>query len=109
MKQITWILAIGCWLTVFGCSKSDDATKELSVGSESFTWDSSVRLQTVQVRANGKWGAKSDVYWCAPIKKSGEGDMELPIWVSPNLTKEARQGQSPLRRAAKCVPFVCRS
>lgn len=92
MKQITWILAIGCWLTVFGCSKSDDATKELSVGSESFTWDSNVRLQTVQVRANGKWGAKSDVYWCAPIKKSGEGDMELPIWVSPNLTKEARQG-----------------
>lgn len=93
MKQITWILAIGCWLVLAGCSKSDDAVTRLSVSSESFTWDSNVRLQTVQVKASGKWGAKSDVYWCDPIKKSGEDDMELPIWVSPNLTKEARQGK----------------
>jgi zinc-dependent metalloproteinase lipoprotein len=92
MKQITWILAIGCWLLTAGCSKSDDTTNDLAVDSESFVWNSDVRLQTIQVKANGKWGARSDVYWCAPIKKSGEGNMELPIWVSPNLTKEARQG-----------------
>ncbi len=90
MKQIiSIILLTGALLT--GCSKSDDSTM-LSIGTESFTWDSDVRLQKVQVKCDGKWTAKSDVYWCAPIRKNGEGNAGLPIWVSPNLTGEARQG-----------------
>lgn len=102
MKQIWGILLLaGTLLT--GCSKSDDATKALTVGSESFVWNSDVRLQTVQVHANGNWGAKSDVYWCAPIKKNGEGDMELPIWVSPNLTKEARQGTITITQGSQML------
>ena len=83
------MLLIGALLT--GCSKSDDSTM-LSIGAESFTWNSDVRLQSVQIKCDGKWTAKSDVYWCAPIRKNGEGNTELPIWVSPNLTGEARQG-----------------
>ena len=90
MKQIISIMLLtGALLT--GCSKSDDSTM-LSIGAESFTWNSDVRLQSVQIKCDGKWTAKSDVYWCAPIKQNGEGNTELPIWVSPNLTGEARQG-----------------
>ena len=83
---------MGCWLLAAGCSKSDDSGATLKVSSEKLTWTSDVLLQTVQVTCDGKWTAKSDVYWCAPIQSSGEGNGELAIWVSPNLTSEAREG-----------------
>ena len=91
MKQTVWILLMGCWLLAAGCSKSDDSGATLKVSSEKLTWTSDVLLQTVQVTCDGKWTAKSDVYWCAPIQSSGEGNGELAIWVSPNLTSEARE------------------
>lgn len=100
MKRIFGILLLTTVWLMTGCTKSDDVT-ELTIGSDAFTWNSDVVLQKVQVTASGKWGAKSDVYWCAPIKKSGEDNMELPIWVSPNLTGQARQGKITITQGSQ--------
>ena len=100
MKRIFGILLLTTVWLMTGCTKSDDVT-ELTIGSDAFTWNSDVVLQKVQVTASGSWRAESDVYWCAPIKKKGEGNMELPIWVSPNLTGQARQGKITITQGSQ--------
>ncbi|MBP3766912.1 MAG: zinc-dependent metalloproteinase lipoprotein [Prevotella sp.] len=100
MKKIFGILLLTTVWLMTGCTKSDDVA-ELTVGCETFTWSSDVVLQKVQVTASGSWRAESDVYWCAPIKKKGEGNMELPIWVSPNLTGQARQGKITITQGSQ--------
>ena len=91
MKQSIWIILMTTILIATGCSKSEDSI--FDVGSDHFVWDSDVRLQTVQIKCDGKWVAESNVWWCSPVRKSGTGDAELPIWVSPNLTRTERQGK----------------
>lgn len=98
MKQLVWTLLAAALFLWTGCSKSDSAT-ELDVGSESLVWDSDVREYTVKLTANGKWVAESNVYWCDPLKHSGEGSADLHVWVSPNLTSTAREGQITIRSA----------
>ena len=95
MRRILHLfLALTLLLTV-GCKKDDDAT--LDVGNTQLTCDSSVLLQTIQVRCDDIWRAESNVWWCAPLKKSGKGDASLPVWVSPNLTNTQREGKITIR------------
>lgn len=87
-------------LFLFSCSKDE---VKLSVDQDQVTWDADVRLYKLQVKCDGKWYAQSDVNWCAPIKKSGQDDGELPIWVSPNLTSEPRKGRITLASGGKTL------
>ncbi len=90
MKRSIWILLAVLALAT-GCSK-DDGSGSLTVGTSSFNWDSSVREAQLSIKADGFWTAESDVNWCAPLKSEGKNDATLNIWVSPNLTGEARSG-----------------
>ena len=83
------ILATAAVLTA--CTGGDDATL-LSVDREEMTWNADVTLQMLQVETDGAWTAESNVSWCDPMKSSGRGNAQLPLWVSPNLTGEVRTG-----------------
>lgn len=78
-------------MLVTACSK-DEGSGSLTVGTSSFNWDSDVRSAQLNIKADGTWTAESDVNWCAPLKKKGKDNATLNIWVSPNLTGEARSG-----------------
>lgn len=90
MKRSIWLL-LAILALATGCSK-DDGSGSLTVGTSSFNWDSSVREAQLSIKADGYWTASSDVNWCAPFKSEGKNDATLAIWVSPNLTGEARSG-----------------
>ncbi|MBQ6769060.1 MAG: zinc-dependent metalloproteinase lipoprotein [Prevotella sp.] len=86
---ILMTLAVAAVLTA--CTKSDDVT-QLSIGGEDTVWNADVTQHMLQVRCDGRWTAESNVSWCDPLKSSGNGDTQLPLWVSPNLTGTARTG-----------------
>ena len=85
---------------ILSCSKEEVS---LSVNRQEVTWDADVTLDRLQVTCDGKWYAQSDVNWCAPITKRGTDDGELLVWVSPNLTGEARKGIITLASGGKTL------
>ncbi len=90
MKQTVFTLLVILAL-ITACSKSDDDTA-LSIDTEEMVCNADVRQQILQVTTDGSWTAESNVNWCEPMKKNGTGSGQLLLWVSPNLTREARQG-----------------
>jgi len=91
---ILWVLA----LCLFGCggdSASEDNGAAVVAGQESFSWGSSVTSQEIRLTASASWTAKSDANcknWCYPVKSSDRSD-KIVLWVSPNITGNARSGK----------------
>ena len=90
MKKDLFAWLFACSL-LSACSDKSE-TPVLHVSSNEFTWDATVREQVLTVATPTKWVARSNVNWCKPMKVSGETGTEVRLWVSPNLTKEARSG-----------------
>ena len=83
---------------LMGC-KSEEESGSINVpdGQKSFVWNSDVCEQSIKLTGSGHWTAESNVYWCAPVKSSGNDAISLPIWVSPNITGEARSGEISIK------------
>lgn len=73
------------------CSEKEE-TASLHVSATEFTWDATVREQTLTVATPTNWTLKSDVNWCAARKSSGSSGTQVSLWVSPNLTAQQRSG-----------------
>jgi len=91
MKHLFYI-ALAFIFLMTSCSGNDDEVKVMPVSQESFTWTSEITQQPLQINASGSWRIQSDVDWCQPVKDSGNGKYKLSLWVSPNITSEARSG-----------------
>ena len=105
MKRLTlFFLALSLIGLLGACSPHDgddlDA-KGLALSAEKFEWGTAVRSQTLTVNTYASWTIESNVGWCEPRKKSGLGKTELSLWVSPNITHEARSGQLTVRSAGQ--------
>lgn len=98
MRQ--YILIITAFVFLVGCSNTDstedltisNSNQTLTLSDDSYTWDSSVREDSIEISTSGSWTISSNVEWCAPIKSSGTGATTLPLWVSPNITSTQRTG-----------------
>lgn len=90
------LLALLTLSILFGCKESEDATHSVgstySLSDSTFTWNSNVNQQMLKITTSSKWTATSSVSWCDPLIASGTGTTSIPIWVSPNITSEARSG-----------------
>lgn len=88
-------------LSLQGCSDNEDSAESGSVSfgvsQQSFSWDSNVNEQALLISASSSWTASTDVEWCKPRKASGRGSYNLSLWVSPNITSEARSGQLTIK------------
>lgn len=96
MKKSWSLSLILLSLLFWGCKSEDqaDAVKVVS-GQESFTWNADVRSQDIRLTGTASWTAQSDANcrnWCYPVKSSDKSSV-IPLWVSPNLTGNARTGK----------------
>lgn len=87
-RLLLWLCA--CSLCLACSDKSE--TAELHVSSSEFTWDATVREQVLTVATPTAWTARSNVNWCQPLQHSGKNGAQVRLWVSPNLTSQARTG-----------------
>jgi len=94
-----WSIALAVLAVLLTGCKSDEETGSITVpdGQKSFAWNSDVREQSIQLTGSGHWTAESNVYWCAPVKSSGNDAFSLPVWISPNITGEARSGEISIK------------
>lgn len=105
MKKICYLLSMMAFV-LMSCSKDD--TTDFRLSAESYTWDASVTEQTVSISTSSNWQAKSNVAWCEPWKSSGTKDDKLVLWVSPNLTSSARQGELTIRSGSTTKTITLR-
>jgi len=89
MRSAFWGL---CIVGLFVACSEKEETADLHLSDTEFTWDATVRQQTLTVATPTRWTIKSNVNWCAPWKSSGEKGAEVQLWVSPNLTSQSRSG-----------------
>ena len=89
MKCILAGLCAACLLV--SCSENSE-TADLHLSNAEFTWDATVREQSLAVATPSRWTMKSDVNWCVPWKSTGTSGEQVKLWVSPNLTSTARTG-----------------
>ncbi len=76
-----------------GCSRDESSdSSALQIPTEQYSWSSTVTEQTVALKTQSSWTAKTNVGWCQPWKSSGTKDDKLVLWISPNITSKARSG-----------------
>jgi len=81
-----------CLAGLFAACSEKEETASLHVSATEFTWDATVREQTLTVATPTYWTLKSDVDWCNARKSSGSSGAQINLWVSPNLTAQQRTG-----------------
>jgi zinc-dependent metalloproteinase lipoprotein len=93
-KQILLVLLASS--VFFGCKESEDTTNSkvntYPLSDSTYTWNSNVNQQLLKITSSSSWSITSDVNWCDPLISSGTGTSSIPLWVSPNITSQARSG-----------------
>lgn len=82
---------------LFGCKESEDATTSSNANTyplsdSTYTWNSNINQQVMKITSNSSWTVTSNVSWCDPMKSNGTGTASIPLWISPNITSQARSG-----------------
>lgn len=97
-KLLLLLLAV----TMAACSeKDDDAKNTLTLSTENFVWDEKQNEATLDIRTDGSWTITSNVEWCTPLMKKGNGRTTVPLWVIPNLGKSDRTGTLTVKSNGK--------
>ena len=97
-KLFLFIIAI----TLTACSDKDNDTKDgLTLSAESFVWDEKQNEAVLTINTSGSWTISSNVEWCSPLIKKGNGRAAVPLWVTPNLGKSDRTGTLTVKSNGK--------
>lgn len=85
---------VGLSLLLAGCSDGNDNSGNtyVKLDTDQFTFDAATTEKDFDMTTNGQWSMRSDVAWCDPLTKSGNGNAKVSMWISPNITPQARKG-----------------